>query len=231
VKERTDANVQAEMALEATSLGGFLEALAARTPAPAGGGAAGVSAAMGAALLAMVARYSTGERFREIEAQMQALVEELSKLEKRALASVRKDEEAFGAVAAAYARAQATEEERAARSAAIQEAMLGAIASPIALGELCDRLAEIARVLAARANRNVISDLATGAACVAAALDGCMINVTANAASLRDQDVRARTMETVSRLTATRDALRTLVEETRARFAHSATKSTARSRR
>lgn len=203
----------------ATTLGAFMEALEARTPAPAGGGAAGVSAAMGAALLAMVARFSTGERFAEVEAEMEALIGELTELGARALDSVGADAEAFGAVAAAYALAKTTDEERTVRSAAIQTAMVGATASPLALGELCSRLAVVARVLAERGNQNVVSDVGTGAACVAAALDGCLINVAANTAFLRDGEERRRLVEAASGLAGHRDALRGLVDEIRGNLA------------
>lgn len=199
----------------AATLAAFLEALEARTPAPAGGGAAGVAAAMGAALLTMVARFSTGARFSGVEAEMHALIGELTDLGAQALDSVATDAEAFGAVAAAYALAKTTDEERSVRSAAIQQAMVGATASPLALGELCARLSDIARFLTDKGNPNIVSDVGTGAACVAAALDGCLINVSANAALLRDEGERTRLLGAAGTLAAHRDALRALVDEIR----------------
>lgn len=203
----------------ATTLGAFLGALEARTPAPAGGGAAGVSAAMGAALLAMVARFSTGERFAEVEPEMHALIEELTELGAQALETVATDAEAFGGVAAAYALAKTTDEERSARSAAIQQAMVGATDSPLALGDLCGRLAVMARILTDKGNANVVSDVGTGAACIAAALDACLVNVAANTAFLRDEDERERLVSAAGALVTHRDAMRALVDEVRGTLA------------
>lgn len=201
-----------------TTFGAFLDAVSARTPAPAGGAAAGLSAAFGAALFAMVARYTTGERFAGVEAEMLALVEEARQLEQQALESVRFDQEAFGAVAVAFGLPRDSEEERAARSAAIQETMVGATAPPLLLGEVCTRLGEIARVLADGGNQNVVSDVATGAACVSAALDGTLINLEANAAGIRDEQAKARLREATARLLPHRDALRCVVDEIRGKL-------------
>lgn len=202
----------------ATTFGAFLDALGARTPAPAGGAAAGLSAAVGAALLAMVARYTTGERYADREKEMLGLVDELAGLERRALDAVRADEAAFGAVAAAYQLPKQTEEERAARSAAIQEGLVGATAPPLLLAELCTHLARLARLLAQRGHQPIVSDVGTGAACVAAGADGALINLAANAAALRDEQARARLFEVCASLERSRDDLRALVDEVRASY-------------
>lgn len=202
----------------ATTFGAFLEALRARTPAPAGGAAAGLSAAVGAALLAMVARYTTGERYADREAEMRELIDELAGLERRALEAVRADEAAFGAVAAAYRLPRQTEDERTARSTAIQAAMVGATAPPLLLAGLCARLARSARILAERGHQPIVSDVGTGAACVAAGADGTLINLAANAAALRDEHVRARLLDACVSLQRSRDDLRRLVDEVRAGY-------------
>lgn len=202
----------------ATTFGAFLEAVGARTAAPAGGAASGLCAAVGAALLAMVARYTTGERYAAVEAEMLGHVAELARLERRALEVVRDDEAAFGAVAAAYAMARGTDEERAARSAAIQEGVAGATGPPLALAEICARLEPIARDLAERGHRSIVSDVATGAACVAAAADGALVNLAANGSVLRDEVERERLGAAVASLVRHRDALRRLVDEVRAGY-------------
>lgn len=199
----------------ATTFGAFLEALAARTPVPAGGAAAGLSAAFGAALFAMVARFTSGERFVDVEDEMRALAEEARRIERDALDSVAADQVAFGDVAVAFDLPRDGAQERAARSAAIQEAMVGAVEPPLRLGALCARLGEIAAVLVERGNPNVVSDVATGTACVCAALEGTLVNLEANGAVIRDEHVRARLREAVADLLPRRDALRHIVDESR----------------
>ena len=201
-----------------TTIATFLEAVDARTPAPAGGAAAGLNAALGASLLAMVARYTSGERYADRAEEMLGYVEELAALRRRALDTVGADQDAFGAVAAAYERPKDGEEERAARSAAIQEAMAGATAPPLALAAICARLAELARVLTERGHQPVRSDAGTGAACVAAAAEGTLINLMANAAMLHVPELRARLAEACEALRRDRDGLRALVDAVQASY-------------
>ncbi len=208
----------AQGAFSETTVASFLGALAARTPAPAGGAAAGLSAAVGAALLAMVARYTTGPRYAEREQQMLGLVDELGALEARAVDNVRADQAAFGAVAAAYELPKDTDEARARRSAAIKDGLREAIGPPLALAEVCTRLAELARVIAEQGHQPIVSDVGTGAACIGAAIEGTLINLTANSASLPEGEAGGRLADTCAALLAARDDLRQVVEEARARY-------------
>lgn len=94
----------------------FLDRLAARTPTPAGGAVAALCTAQAAALVAMVGRYCDAA----------PLVEQAGQLVTRAQQLAADDEDAFGAVAAAWALPRDTEPERQARRRAIDEALLGA---------------------------------------------------------------------------------------------------------
>jgi len=169
----------------------WLEDLAARQPTPGGGSAAGLSAAVAASLLAMVANYTTGTRYADQEEQMRTLVDELAALRHDALAAMAADEVAFGAVGTAYGMARQTDEDKAARSIAIQTALIGAAEPPRAVARSCTRLAEIAAVLAEKGNRNVLSDVGVGAACARAALDGALLNVAINASQILDEAIRS----------------------------------------
>lgn len=194
----------------------FLDQLAARTPTPGGGSAAGLSAAMGAALLAMVAGYTTGSRFAGVEAEMRGCVEELGELRRRSLRSMEADEEAFAAVSAAYGLPRRDEAERRRRSAAIQAALVGAAGPPKEVAAVCARLAEIAVLLAERGNRNVLSDVGAGASCAAAALDGARLNVAVNAAQIRDPGERAALAGELAAMDRDRTVLQAVTERVRA---------------
>src|ERR1700758_1323564 len=104
----------------------FLDQLAARVPAPGGGASAALHAAQAAALLAMVARYSTGEKYAAPQSVVERIIREADVLRGRALTLAEQDAAAFTAVTRAYALPRASEPERAARSAAIAEALVGA---------------------------------------------------------------------------------------------------------
>ncbi len=94
------------------------------------------------------------------------------------------DEEAFGAVGAAYGLPRSTPEEKAARRAAIQEATVGAAEPPVQVGRVATRLVAIADEMVEPANPNVVSDVGVAAAAARAALSGSVTNIVVNAASL-----------------------------------------------
>jgi formiminotetrahydrofolate cyclodeaminase len=172
------------------STGSWLEQLAAKTPTPGGGAAAGLGAATAAALLAMVANYTSGERYKDRAARMAEMVEELAALRLTALEAMDDDEVAFGAVGAAYAMPRANDEERAARGEAIQVALIGATEPPLAVGRACERLVTFAQELAEQGNPNVISDVGVGAAFARAAVDSALLNVAINASLISDEAQR-----------------------------------------
>src|SRR5208337_1608442 len=92
------------------TIAAFLDQLAARVPAPGGGATAALHAAQAAALLAMVARYSTGPRY---DAELiNRIVTEADELREDALALAEADADAFSAVARAYQLPRETEAER-----------------------------------------------------------------------------------------------------------------------
>jgi methenyltetrahydrofolate cyclohydrolase len=166
----------------------WLGRLADRTPTPGGGAVAAVSAASAAALLEMVANYTTGKKWEDREESMKAVIVEVAELRARAAQLADDDEAAFGAVGAAYALPRSTPEEKAARSAAIQAATRGAAEPPVQVGRLATRLVDLASEMVEPANPNVLSDVGVAAATARAALSGSITNITVNAAFLSDAD-------------------------------------------
>lgn len=84
-----------------TSISDFLRSLSDRTPTPGGGAAAALTAAIGAALGAMAARYTTGKKWVDREADARALGDELTALSVSLTALAQKDAEAYAALSAA----------------------------------------------------------------------------------------------------------------------------------
>ncbi len=162
----------------------WLDRLADRTPTPGGGAVAALCAASAAALLEMVANYTTGGRWADREEAMRAVAREVSDLRARAAQLAQDDEEAFGAVGAAYGLPRSTPEEKAARRAAIQEATRGAAEPPVQVGRVATRLVAIADGMVEPANPNVVSDVGVAAAAARAALSGSVTNIVVNAAFL-----------------------------------------------
>ena len=171
----------------------WLSQLADRSPAPGGGAVAALCAASAAALLEMVANYTTGGRWADREEAMRAVLAEAAQLRARAAELAQADADAFGAVGAAYALPKGTAAEKAARGAALQDATRGAAEPPVQVGRVATRLVALADEMVEPANPNVLSDVGVSAATARAALSGSVTNIVVNAAFLGDTDA-ARTL-------------------------------------
>jgi methenyltetrahydrofolate cyclohydrolase len=171
--------------LDAT-IAGFLRDLAARSAAPGGGATAALHAAQGAALIAMVARYSDGPRYDA--AVVARVLAEADPLAGEALALAEADGVAFGKVTGAYQLPRQTEQEKAARSAAIAVALGDATRPQADLVIVSARLAGLAGDLLPTANRNLIGDLLAAAASVRAAAQIAQVNIETSLPAVRKTD-------------------------------------------
>jgi methenyltetrahydrofolate cyclohydrolase len=172
------------------TIGGFLEQLAARVPAPGGGATAALHVAQGAALLGMVARYSTGDRYLAHAAAIERIRDEADRLRRRALQLAEDDAAAFTTVAGAYRLPGATEAERAARSTAIASRLVGAARPPADTIAAARLLVALAEELLPVGNRSVISDVAAAAEAARAALTTARLNLEVNLRGITDPTAR-----------------------------------------
>lgn len=167
-------------------IGDYLDQLADRVPAPGGGAAAALQAAVGAALLGMVARYSTGEQYAADQETISRIITESDELRSIALRLAEADAEAFSAVSDAYRMPRSTEAESADRSAALAKALVGAAWPPTQVIGIAGMVVDLAEALAAIGNRNVASDVAAAAEAARAAAATARVNVEINLASITD---------------------------------------------
>ena len=174
----------------------LLQAFRSPDPTPGGGSAAALAGAIGASLLAMVAglpksRAATEEDVERLQAagrRCAAIAGDLTTL-------VDRDSEAYDLVVGAYRQPKGTDEEKAARSAAIQQAMRAAIAAPLDVMRACAAAAEQGVVVAALGNPSASSDVRVGFELLGAGLRGAKLNVEINLGSVKD----AAYVETVRR--------------------------------
>lgn len=169
----------------------FLKVLDPSDDQTGGGTASAVAGAMAAGLAGMVARLSVGREglepepyYREIDAEAQVLTGSL-------MEGGVEDSEAFGAVMRAFTLPKCTDEEKAARSTAIQDAMVGATRVPLENAERCARVLDLVERLRDRSNPNASSDLEVAGALARTALEGCLANVAINLESLKDEATAA----------------------------------------
>jgi len=167
-------------------IGDFLDQVADRVPAPGGGASAALQSALGAALLGMVARYSTGEKYAEHQETISRIIAEADELRSIALRLAEADAEAFLAVAEAYRLPQASEPDSAARAAAIARALADAAWPPAQLIGVAGMVVDLAEALVVIGNSNVISDVAAAAEAARAAAATARVNLEINLAGVSD---------------------------------------------
>lgn len=175
------------MPIRDETIGEFLDQLAERVPAPGGGAVAALLAAQGAALLGMVARYTTGERYAEHQMTVGRVITEVDELRNIALRLADADADAFLAVTDAYRLPKSTEQEQSDRAGAIAQALANAAWPPAQVISLAGMVVDLAEALAVIGNRNVISDVAAAAECARAAASTARVNVEINLAAISDE--------------------------------------------
>jgi methenyltetrahydrofolate cyclohydrolase len=202
------------MSMPERPLGEWLSELGSASPTPGGGAAAGVAAATGAALIAMVGHLTVGkEGFEDLDERMRALVETADAERDAFLALADEDADAFESVMASFRLPKRTDEEKAARAMRIQEAYEGAAAVPLELAERSVRLMELAEDATAMGNPHAASDgLSAGLLLYAGAL-AAMANVRINAAGLKDEAKGKMLTDECAALRGRADTLLLQVEE------------------
>ena len=177
------------IALTRDTLEGYLARLASGAPTPGGGSVAALTAAQGAALLAMVAHLTLGRpRFKAHDAEVGAILAEAEWLGTECTASVDRDAAALGALIATYRQPRATAEERAARAAALEERLREATDAPLAVARAGAAIVPLCRRLLPLGNPTAISDVGVAAACAAAAFRSAELNVLINLGQLSDAE-------------------------------------------
>jgi formiminotetrahydrofolate cyclodeaminase len=183
------------------SIGDFVDALAAQTSTPGGGGAAAVTGAMAAALVSMVINFTLGKKkYAEVDEEFRTLLEQSEALRSDLLALADSDVAAFNGVAATYSMPKETDDEKAARSDAMQLALKHAAQVPFITAEKCLRVIRLAEPVGAKGNTNVVSDAATAIYLANSALKSAVANVNVNLKLIKDESF-------VNEWSAARDAL------------------------
>ena len=169
---------------------GFADETSRESPAPGGGTISAYMGALGAALGTMVANLSSHKRgWDDRWAEFSAWADKGQALMTELLHLVDEDTDAFNEIMKAFSLPKTTDEEKAARSAAIQQATLYATQVPLRTMKASFRAFEICKAMAAEGNPASVSDAGVGALAARAAVLGACLNVKINAASLKDRNV------------------------------------------
>jgi len=166
----------------------FLDDLAAASPTPGGGSAAAQAGAMGAALVAMVARLTVGKKKNAtVEAQMTEIFKQAERLRRELTAAVDEDSAAFEGMMDSFKLPKDTPEQENIRAETIEKATLHAAQVPLTVAQKSVRVLALAERVVALGNLNAISDGASAAAMARAALTSAGYNVRINLGGLIDK--------------------------------------------
>ncbi|WP_286677347.1 cyclodeaminase/cyclohydrolase family protein [Aminobacterium sp. EBM-42] len=170
------------------NLQAFVKELASDSPAPGGGSVAALSGALGAGLISMVCNLTIGkEGYEAYESDMVEVRAKSESLYASLLERIDNDTEAFNKVMAAFKMKKETDEDKAARKAAIQNAFKGACDSPFSIAEECLAVIRLADSIVDKGNINAVSDMGVAAAQALAGLEGAVMNVRINLPSIKDE--------------------------------------------
>jgi formiminotetrahydrofolate cyclodeaminase len=165
----------------------LLEELASGSATPGGGSAAALAGAMGAALVSMVCKLTSGKpRFAAVQDELQGVLAEAEFLWRRLADLAEADSRAFDQVMAAYRLPKETPEEQTQRHAAVQSALQQATQVPLETAEACASVVRLAVQVIAKINPSTLSDAGAAALLGEAGLRAAQINVMTNLAAIHD---------------------------------------------
>jgi methenyltetrahydrofolate cyclohydrolase len=178
----------------------YSEAASSGQPTPGGGSVAALAGALGMTMSCMAANFTVGKKkFKTVEPEVQQLLAASLRARDELLHLMDEDTKAYAAVSTAYALPKETPEQAAARTAAIQKALVVAMDSPLRVVRTCRSALEPIARLAEIANPNLISDVGVAAILAEAALRAAKLNVEINLQSLEDQALSSATRSEIVR--------------------------------
>lgn len=170
------------------NLSDFADKTASESPAPGGGSISAYMGALGAALSSMVANLSSHKRgWDDRWEEFSNWAEKGKKFQTELIKSVDEDTNAFNVIMNAFGLPKKTDEEKANRAKAIQEATKYATEVPFKTLKLCYESMEVAKAMAMEGNPNSVSDAGVGAIAARGGVIGAFLNVKINASGLEDK--------------------------------------------
>jgi formiminotetrahydrofolate cyclodeaminase len=176
------------MSISKKSIPDFVEVLASKSPVPGGGGASALVGAVGAALGNMVGSLTTGKKkYADVEADIQRLQKEASKLQDEFLKLIDKDAEDFEPLSKAYGLPANTDAEKAEKAKVMEKCLRDACATPAEIMRKCAAAIKLCEEFAVKGSKLAVSDAGVGVIFCKAALMGASLNVFINTKAMSDR--------------------------------------------
>jgi len=172
------------------SLSAYLDDAAAGKDAPGGGSVSAAGGALGASMASMVCNFTVGrEKFAEVEGRVKEILAKAEDVRAKMSRYIDEDVEQYKKVTAAYKMPKETDEQKAARRAAIQEALKSAMSVPLQTFREAHSLILDLKDLVEMGNPNLISDVGVAAIFLQAAMDGARLNIDINLKYIKDEEL------------------------------------------
>ena len=166
----------------------FVAATASKEPTPGGGSIAALTGATGAALAEMVVNLTFGKKgYEEVQSEMEELQTKAEAIRNRMLELSQADADVFNIFMNALGLPKNTDEEKIARTAAIQQAYKDAAMVPFEIGELAYQIFDLAELASKKGNQNLITDGIIAAINARAVVKAAFLNVRINLSGIKDE--------------------------------------------
>ncbi len=187
------------------SLREYIANVASGDPTPGGGSVSALVGSIGGALTNMVSKLTVGKKAyeglsEEIKSQILVNSKEIEKLVEELSNIVDEDTKAFDKVMDAFKMPKETDEQKQARSRAVQEGYKIALEVPLRCATKCLRILELQEVFANYGNANAITDVGVGILLAYSGMEGALFNVTINLGSIKDEEFKKENEAKVNNL-------------------------------
>jgi formiminotetrahydrofolate cyclodeaminase len=170
---------------ENTTIKEFTELLASPSSIPGGGGASALVGAIGIALGDMVGEHTVGKKkYAEVEEELKVLMAHAQDLRARLVECVDKDAVAFEPLSKAYS----IPKDEPGRDETLEKCLRDAAAVPMEIFDLCCEAIDVTYEFGTKGSKLMLSDAATGAEMLRAALKGAAVNVKVNTRLMKDRE-------------------------------------------
>lgn len=170
------------------SLQDFVDQVSSNQPFPGGGSVSACVGAMATGLIEMVSNLTIDKKgYEDNWDEMKMIRSDVRVIKEDLLRLIEEDSQSYQAVMDAYKLPKGTDEEKAARTAAIQHAIYLAALVPLNIARKCLESFQFIKPVLIKGNRNAWSDSRVGAVMLRSAIYGAIFNVKINLESLNDQ--------------------------------------------
>ena len=179
----------------------FAMQTASNEPVPGGGSISALAGSLAAALTEMVAGLTIGKKkYADVEEEMKAAVEPMKAVCAQLLDDIKRDSESFDQYMQALTLPKETEEEKAARTEAMQNGLKAAVAVPLSVAKAACGILPYAETMVVKGNKTAVTDALVATMMARTAVLGAGFNVKINLESIKDQEYVDRIGKEVAEL-------------------------------